>query len=251
MEYGVKALSKLAGVSARTLRYYDQLGLLKPARIGDNGYRIYGQKDVDLLQQILFFRELGMPLEDIRKMIFSRDFDRGAALRLHLTALRAKRDRLDQLIANVEKTISADKGEIVMSDWEKFEGFKQRLLDKNEQKYGGEIRANYGGSVVEASNEKFMNMTREQYAQMERLGTELAETLKAAFLQGDPSGELAQRACAMHKEWLCFFWTDYSQKAHKGVAQMYVDDPRFKEYYDRIAPGCAEFLRDAVMIYCE
>ena len=94
-------------------------------------------------------------------------------------------------------------------------------------------------------------MTREQYARMEALTQELNDTLKAAFAQGDPASELAQKACELHKRWLCFFWDSYSREAHLGVTQMYVDDPRFTEYYDKIAPGCAEFLRDAVAIYCK
>lgn len=247
MEYSINKLSKLAGVSARTLRYYDELGLLTPARISSNGYRIYGPEEVDSLQQILFYRELGMPLEDIRQLVLSGDFDPKTALENHLAALNRKREQLDLLIANVQKTIAAMKGEAIMSDNEKFEGFKQNLLDENEKKYGAEVREKYGESVVEASNGKFMAMTQEQYAEVEKLSAELNETLKAAFLQGDPSSDLAQRACALHKRWLCYFWDNYSKEAHIGVTQMYVDDPRFREYYDKIAVGCAEFLRDAVL----
>jgi len=94
-------------------------------------------------------------------------------------------------------------------------------------------------------------MTSEQYAQVEALSLELNNILKAAFEQGDPAGELAQKACELHKKWLCYFWDHYSKKAHIGVTQMYVDDPRFTAYYDKIAVGCAKFLRDAVLIYCK
>ena len=93
-------------------------------------------------------------------------------------------------------------------------------------------------------------MTREQYNELETLTQELNNTLKAAFELGDPGSELAQKACALHKQWLCFYWDHYSKEAHKGIAQMYVDDPRFTACYDRIAPGCAVFLRDAVWIFC-
>lgn len=250
MEYTINKLAKLAGVSTRTLRYYDELGLLSPARISSNGYRIYGQKQIDRLQQILFYRELGVSLEEIGGILASGDFDGLSSLENHLSALRARREQLDLLVANVEKTIKAMKGEIIMNDQEKFEGFTQKLVDDNEQQYGEEIRAKYGDECVNRSNARVLNMSREQYAELEKLTEDLNETLKAAAEQGDPAGELAQKACELHKRWLCFYWDDYSKEAHMGVTQMYVDDPRFTAYYDKIAPGCAAFLRDAVSVYC-
>lgn len=250
MEYTINKLAKLAGVSTRTLRYYDELGMLSPARISSNGYRIYGQKQIDRLQQILFYRELGVSLEEIRGILASGDFDGLSSLENHLSALRARREQLDLLVANVEKTIKAMKGEIIMNDQEKFEGFTQKLVDDNEQQYGEEIRAKYGDECVNRSNARVLNMSREQYAELEKLTEDLNETLKAAAEQGDPAGELAQKACELHKRWLCFYWDDYSKEAHMGVTQMYVDDPRFTAYYDKIAPGCAAFLRDAVSVYC-
>lgn len=251
MEYTINKLAKLAGVSTRTLRYYDELGLLSPARMSSNGYRIYGHKEIDRLQQIFFYRELGVPLEEIKKILSSKDFDRLAALESHLSALLAKRNQLDMLIANVIKTIKAAKGEIIMSDREKFEGFLKKLVDDNERQYGKEARAKYGDESVDRSNAKIMGMSKEQYAQLDALTNELNDTLQAAFEQGDPASALAQKACELHKKWLCFFWNEYSKEAHIGVTQMYVDDPRFTAYYDKIAVGCASFLRDAVLIYCQ
>jgi len=138
-----------------------------------------------------------------------------------------------------------------MSDREKFEGFKQNLIDKNEAQYGGEIRAKYGDDAVDRSHVRMKDMTKEQYTEVEHLSQGLNEMLKAAFEQGDPASELAQKACDLHKQWLCYFWESYSEAAHRGVTQMYVDDPRFTAHYDKIAPGCAVFLRDAVLIYAK
>ncbi|MCL1914587.1 MAG: MerR family transcriptional regulator [Eubacteriaceae bacterium] len=250
MEYTVTKLANLAGVSSRTLRYYDQVGLLSPNRVNSSGYRIYGAAEVDKLQQILFYRELGVSLVDIRNIISSKDFDGELALKNHLAKLLEKREQLDLLIENVQKTISVLKGEIKMSDKEKFEGFKQKLVDENERQYGKEIREKYGQEAVDNSNARLMGMSEERYAQVEELSARLDATLKQAFEQGDPSSELAQQACGMHKEWLCFFWDNYSKEAHKGLAQMYVDDERFSEHYDKIALGLAVFLRDAINIYC-
>ena len=137
-----------------------------------------------------------------------------------------------------------------MSDQEKFEGFKEKALLDNEQKYGEEIRKKFGFNTIAASNHKFKNMTQAEYTEMENLSIALNEELKSAFLEGNPSSALSQNVCAMHKKWLCYFGDTYSKEAHIGVTQIYVDDQRFTEYYDEIAVGCASFLRDAVQIYC-
>jgi DNA-binding transcriptional MerR regulator len=249
MEHTVQKLAIMAGVSTRTLRYYDAIGILKPARINSSGYRIYGQKEVDRLQQILFYRELGVNLEDIRDIVTSPSFDSRAALNEHYEKLLEKRNQLDLLIANVEKTIALTEGRINMSDKEKFEGFKKKMIDENEKKYGIEIREKYGRDEVEKSNAKLMNMTQEEYNEITALAEQVQSTLAEAFKTGDPAGELAQKSADLHKKWLTYYWDGYTKEAHAGLAQMYVDDERFTAYYDKEQPGTAEFLRDAILIY--
>lgn len=249
MEYTVQKLGYLAGVSTRTLRYYDVIGILKPARINSSGYRIYGQTEVDQLQQILFYRELGVSLEGIRDIITAPAFDGANALVEHHDKLLEKRAQLDVLIANVEKTIALTEGRITMTDKEKFEGFKQKLMDDNEAKYGKEIREKYGDKEIDNSNKKLKNRTQEEHATIEKLGNDVIEAIAAAFATGDPAGELAQKAADLHRQWLGSYWDSYSKEAHAGLAQMYVDDERFTAYYDVKLPGTAEFLRDAVFIY--
>lgn len=249
MEYTIQKLGRMAGVSTRTLRYYDELGLLKPARINSSGYRIYGQSEVDRLQQILFYRELGVSLESIGEIMTAPSFNSENALREHRQKLLEKRERLDALIANVDKTLALSEGRIAMTDKEKFEGFKQKMIEDNESKYGKEAREKYGDEAVDRSNAKVKGMTEEQYAELEKLSADLMATLAEAFATGDPAGELAQRAADLHRQWLSFYWDGYSKEAHAGLAQMYVDDARFKAYYDEKQPGTAEFLRDAILIY--
>ncbi|WP_449538553.1 MerR family transcriptional regulator [Ferdinandcohnia sp. Marseille-Q9671] len=249
MEYTVQRLAKLAGVSTRTLRYYDEIGILKPARINSSGYRIYGQHEVNRLQQILFYRELGINLTDIKNIMTDPAFDESKALKEHREQLLDKRKQLDALIANVEKTIAQSEGRITMSDKEKFEGFKRKALEDNEKKYGKEIREKYGEETVKQSNEKFMNLSKEEHDEAVQIEAKLRETLAAAIKVGDPAGELGQKAAELHKKWLLFFWPQYSKEAHAGLAQMYVDDERFTAYYDKEQPGTAEFLRDAIQIY--
>jgi len=249
MEYTVRKLAGIAGVSPRTIRYYDEVGLLKPVRINSSGYRIYGRKEVDRLQQIMFYRELGFSIEKIKEIIDSPEFDEIKALKSHREQLVNKRKQLDLLIENVEKTLQYKERGIYMSDKEKFEGFKKELIENNEKRYGKEIREKYGDDTVDESNKKIMNMSKEQYEDFENLNRMILDTLKAAMETGDPAGEMAQKACDMHKKWLSYTWKKYSPEIHAGLAQMYVDDERFKEYYDRIRPGMAEFFRDAIIIY--
>ena len=249
MEYTVQKLAKLAGVSTRTLRYYDEIGILKPARINSSGYRIYGQNEVNRLQQILFYRELGVNLTDIKQIMTNPAFDESEALKEHREQLLDKRKQIDLLIANVEKTIAQKEGRGIMSDQEKFEGFKKKALEENEKKYGNEIREKYGDETVKQSNEKFMNMSKEDHEAVTRLSEELMATLSDAMKTGDPAGELGQKAAELHKQWIMYFWPHYSKEAHAGLAQMYVDDERFTAYYDKQQPGTAEFLRDAIIAY--
>lgn len=251
MEYSIKKLASLAGVTTRTLRYYDEIGILKPARVNSSGYRIYGQHEVDRLQQIMLYREMGVALETIHEIITQKSFDEISALTKHMEKLLTQRQQLDQLIANVQKTIDYKEGRIHMSDNEKFEGFKRKLVEDNEQKYGKEVRERYGENVVDKSNQKMLRMTKEEYEEFEQLGQEVLDTLQEALGTGNPAGTLAQKAAKLHHKWLTYTFPQYSKEAHAGLAQMYVDDERFTQYYDKVQPGMALFLRDAILIYTD
>lgn len=249
MEYTVQSLGRLAGISTRTLRYYDEIGILKPARVNSSGYRIYGEAEVNRLQQILFYRELGVSLDGIKNIVTSPSFDQAKALIEHREKLLEKRNQLDILIANVDKTITLAQGRIKMTDKEKFEGFKQRVVEDNDKKYGKEVREKYGNDTVDKSNKKFKDMTEEDYNRMTELGEQVLIILAQAYKTGDPSSDMAQRAADLHKHWLTYCWPEYSKEAHVGLAQMYVDDERFRAYYDQKQPGTASFLREAILIY--
>lgn len=253
MEYTVSKLAKISGISSRTLRYYDEIGLLKPERVDSNGYRIYVKSQVDLLQQILFYKELGIGLDEIKSIINSPEFDIEESLQNHLNHLNKERTRIELLIQNVNKTIRSLKGETIVSDKEKFEGFKRDLIEQNEEQYGLEIREKYGDDAVNASNAKLANMSEGQWQKQQDLTNELNKKLKAAIQTGDPAGEIAQEVCDLHRQWLCMFWQDgmYSKEAHLSLGQMYVEDERFKKYYDEIQEGAAEFLYEALKIYCQ
>ncbi|WP_054861109.1 MULTISPECIES: TipAS antibiotic-recognition domain-containing protein [Gracilibacillus] len=249
MEYTVSQLAKLSGVSGRTLRYYDQIGLLKPARINDSGYRIYGEREVDILQQILFFRELDISLEEIDAILHQPGFDETEALKHHYRNLQEKRNRLDNIIATVEKTIASREGGDQMSDQEKFAAFKERMIKENELKYGEEIREKYGDNTINESNAKLRKMSEEDYQALQQIEAEVFALLQQAYETGDPESELAQALVLKHKEWLMYSWSSYSKEAHAGLAEMYVADQRFTAYYDKHVEGGTAFLRDAIVSY--
>lgn len=252
MEYTIQELAKLSGVSTRTLRYYDEIGLLKPARTNEAGYRFYEQVELDMLQQILFYRALDMKLATIQKIIQAPDFQQKEALESHRVALLQRKQQLDQLLQTVEQTIQSLEEDIPMTNEEKFKGFKEKLIGDNEKQYGEEIRAKYGNETVDATNAKLRNMTEEQYEAMQQLEHQLFDRLKEAMEIGGASSDIAMEVAELHKRWLCFNWPKYSKEAHAGLAQMYLADERFTAYYDeRVEPGATQFLHDAIIAYTQ
>ena len=138
-----------------------------------------------------------------------------------------------------------------MSEKEEFENLKQRALSENEKQYGEEVREKYGESVVEKANDKFKSMTPQQYADAAELSEAINQALAEAVISGDVEGEAARRCCALHQEWLNYFWPEgmYTPQAHLALAQTYCIDDRFKQYYEAVAPGGAEFLYEALKAY--
>lgn len=246
----INELVKLSGVSARTLRYYDEIGLLRPSAVAENGYRQYSQEDIDRLQQILFYRELDFKLEEIKKLLDHPDYEVKEALKKQSELLQKKRRYIDDLLITIEQTIQTMEGELKMTNEQKFDVFKNKLIDENEKSYGQEIRDKYGEAQVKASNKKFRDMTEEQYNAMQQLEHQLFERLKEALVSGDVTSDVAMEAAELHKRWLSFSWVKYTPEAHRGLAQMYVSDERFTAYYDeRVGPGATQFLHDVIAVY--
>jgi len=252
MEYTIKKLAAMAGISTRTLRYYDEIGLLKPCRINSSGYRIYGENEVDVLQQILLYRSMDMKLEEIQNIISNSDFDIFQSLINHQQNLIYRRNQLDQLILTVEKTIKYKKGQIDMNNKEKFEGFKKQQLEENEARYGKEVREKYGKDTVEASNKKFMNMKEEDFKEMNTVEEEMFNALLEVVNKGDLDSEEAKKVYENHKKWLSFTWPSYSKEAHIGLAKMYVADERFAKYYnDKSGKEVVNTLKDIIVKYAK
>ena len=250
MEYSIKELSELAGVSARTLRYYDEIGLLKPSRVNEAGYRYYGESEVAVLQQILFYRERGFELKTIQRIIYDENFDMLNAMEEHLQALEKQKKETENLILTVKKTIQSMKGECEMSNKEKFQALKEKAVRENEEMYGAEAREKYGDEEVHTFNQKMLNMTEVQWERFKELEKVILMRLEEAVEhKTEAESEAAKTIVELHKEWLCMTWKQYSAEAHKGVARMYVADERFTKYYDRNVQGCARLLCKAVQYW--
>ena len=251
MKYTIGGLAKLSGLTTRTLRYYDEINLLKPSYIQSNGYRIYTGKEVDRLQQIMFFRVFDMSPELIKEILDSSGYDAIKVLETHIGLLMEKKEHLIGIIDNAQATIAKMKGEFVMSDKEKFAALKKKLLAENQEKYGQELMALYGERRVKAANEKFSGLTREQYDEAELLSKEFSDSLKKAAVSGDPACEDARDACRIHRQWLSYFWVEkmFTPQAHINLSEMYCSDTRFQDSMEALAEGRAEFFKKALKLY--
>ena len=247
MEYSIKELSNLAGVSARTLRYYDQINLLKPSRVNHAGYRYYSEKELSILQQILFYRERGFELKTIQQIIHDKDFDMLKAMEEHLSCLEKQKASTEAMIQTVKNTIRHMKGEYNMKESEMFQSFKEKHLQENEQKYGAEAREKYGEETVNASRKKLAALSDAQWERYIALEEEILTRLEAGVQSGlRPDSKEAEEITRLHKEWLSYTIPNYNAGMHKGIAMMYVADERFTKYYDCNFKGCAKLLCDAV-----
>lgn len=251
MMYTVKELARLTGLTPRTLRYYDSIGLLSPRRGEANDYRLYGPEEVDRLQQILLYRDMGLPLEEIKSLLDAPDFDRETALRVHLTRLQARRREVDALIRAVWNTLQTIEGGMVMKDMEKFEGMKRQAIEENEAAYGQELREKYGEETVMEHNRRLSGMTQQEWIQARQDEEAYKAALRRAAESGDPASEDAREAVRLHAAWLAHYWPKnaVTSAAHIAMAEMYTQDERFTAYYETVVPGGAAFLAGAVKAY--
>lgn len=250
MEYRIGEVSSLSGVSGRTLRYYDEIGLLCPGRMNEAGYRFYGEEEIDLLQQILFYRARGFSLEQIKNIVYDEEFDLLHALFDHLETLESRKEQLERLITTVKKTISETKGEGQMKNEEKFQVFKEKMIEESEALYGQEARQKYGAEAVNGAQKELRQMTGEKFQRLQTLEQEILEKLQEAVRSNTFfEAPLGQEIANLHKEWITLSWGEERNEAHLGVVELYVIDERFAGYYDREVLGCAKFLRDAVVYW--
>lgn len=245
MVYTVKQLADLAGVSTRTLHYYDEIGLLEPSSVSENGYRFYREEAVLRLQQILFYREVDLSLNEIRAILDQSDFDALQALQTHKQALQQRVTRLNVLIHTIDKTMSHMKGQIEMSTQELFEGFDEETQKRYEQ----EASQLWGDQHVKESRCRWNSYSAQKKAQiMAESGQNYTDLLKC--IGQDPAREEVQQVIARWHQNLRYFY-EPTKEILLGLAQGYNRHPEFRAFFEKMHPDLPEFLRQAIEHYCQ
>jgi len=248
--YTVKQLARLSGVSVRTLHHYDEIGLLKPAFTGENRYRYYGREELLRLQDILFHRELGVPLQEIGKLLDLQGRDRAAVLSEHRSWLDQRIKRSRQLLRTIDRTIAELNGEGTMDDKDIYNGFAPEKQAEYEQwlvdRYGGETRER-----IEASKAKLASLGEDglkaRLAEGEAAGKALAEAFKAGAKADDPAND---PLLARHHGWIAAMWDRACPpQAYAGLADLYLENPDFRATFEKQREGFAEWLAAAMKAY--
>lgn len=248
----VSELAKLSGVSVRTLHHYDEIGLLRPARVGENGYRYYGAAELLRLQQILFHRELGLKLEDIRLALDAADFDLKAALRAHRAHLIAQARRYRALVKTLDATLAALEGETEMDDKQMYRGFPP----EKQARYETWLEDRFGPAAkpeIEASKARMAAMSPADYdgflAELESVEAALAQAM-AGGLPAD--GEAVAPLVARHHAWVARSWARTPDRAaYRVLADMYRDHPDFRARYEGRAAGFTDYLVAAMNAFAQ
>lgn len=244
--YLIKEFANLTGVTVRTLRYYDEIDLLKPHQVNEAGHRIYTEKESKQLQQILFLRELDFSLKETKELL-ANETNQLAFFEEQRLALIAKKDHLTGIIHLIEDTIKEQKGQLNMTDSERFKAFKSKQLKENRDKYGQEIIDTYGQESLESSEKKYQQLSEKELSkEMPEIESELLDLLKANVVIPSDS---AARIYSLHAKWLSFS-LDLTPQIHLSLVDMYLLDDRFKAYYDdKSGAGATQRLHDIVHFY--
>lgn len=249
-QYTVKEMAMLSGVSVRALHHYDEIGLLRPGAKGTNGYRYYGRDEVLRLQQILFHRELGLPLERIKALLDDPKFDRLAALEAQRGTLAKERERFGQLIATIDRTIAQLHGDAHMTDKDLYQGFSAQKQAEWEKEIEGRF-GEHGRAKIAESKANFAKMSADEVA----AGKAEMEAINAALAAAMDAGEAAdgarvQALAARHFAWVCRAWKP-NRAAYIGLGRMYVDSPDFRAVYEAVKPGLVDYMSAAMTAFAQ
>ncbi|KAK1180259.1 MerR family transcriptional regulator [Streptomyces sp. NBS 14/10] len=244
MSYSVGQVAGFAGVTVRTLHHYDEIGLLSPSARSRAGHRRYDDADLDRLQQILFYRELGFPLDEVAALLDDPEVDPQEHLRRQHAVLTERIEKLRKMAAAVEHAMEARKMGINLTPEEKFEVFG----DKDPEAYAEEAEQRWGGTETYAeSQRRAAEYTKEDWQRMQAEVADWSARFAALMEEGEPaSGERAMDMAEEHRGHISTWFYECTFEMHQGLGEMYVTDERFREFYDSIRSGAAEFLREAI-----
>ncbi|MBB4713546.1 MerR family transcriptional regulator [Streptomyces luteogriseus] len=244
MNYSVGQVAGFAGVTVRTLHHYDDINLLVPSERSHAGHRRYSDADLDRLQQILFYRELGFPLEEVAALLDDPDADPRAHLRRQHDLLTARIEKLRKMAAAVEHAMEARTMGLNLTPEEKFEVFG----DKDPEQYAEEVEERWGDTDEYAdSQRRTASYTKEDWKRIQAEAADWGERYGALMSADEPpTGEAAMTLAEEHRQHICTWFYECSYEIHRCLGEMYVSDERFKAFYDALRPGLAEHLRDAI-----
>lgn len=245
MRYTVKQLAKLAGVTPRTLHYYDEIGLLPPSAHGQNGYRLYGDEALLQLQQILFYRELDFSLEQIKEILERPDFDLLNALQNHRAALLDRAGRLSTLIDTVDRTIQHLRGEGEISPKDLYSGF-----DEEQQKQRAEQAQQRWGERAAQSQKRWTAYNRAEKNDIMVRMSEISQNL-ASLMGSSPASPQVQEWIDRWYRHINTYFYDCSLEIFEALGHAYVQEPEFEATYEKIRPGLAAFMEQAMVIYVQ
>ena len=243
----VKQLAAISGVTVRTLHHYDEIGLLKPASTGENGYRYYGRRELLRLQQILFHRELGITLSEIADLLAREGDDQVGVLMRQRERLEAERARYGMLIATIDLTIASIRGETPMSNADLYKGFSAQKQADDEawliERFGDQMKAS-----IERSREAVSRAgeagQQAMMAALQPLEEGLAEGLRRGL---DPDSDILDGLVRRHRAWVSQMWGKPCEpQAYAGLADLYLAHPDFVKRYETIEPGFAAYLSAAM-----
>ncbi len=245
MSYSVGEVARLTGVTVRTLHHYDEIGLLSPSGRTAAGYRRYAESDLARLQQILTYRELGFPLEEIGEILADQDADALSHLRRQHALLVARMERLRKMIDAVEFMMEAQQMGIQLTPEERFEVFG----DFDPDQYADEVEQRWGGAeAYRESQRRAATYTKDDWVRIKSETDDLYREFAEAMRAGVPAGsEQAMDLAEAHRQQISQWFYDCSYEIHRGLAEMYVTDERFTRNLDQYAPGLAAYLREAIL----
>ena len=250
--YTVKDVARLSGVSVRALHHYDGIGLLKPACVGANGYRYYGREELLRLQQILFHRELGFSLEEIARVLDAKGFDRVAALKAHRAKLEAESRRYRQLVRTIDQTLAALEGDAKMDDKAMYRGFdpEQQAGYEKElvERHGPQMQAH-----IDHAKQGMAGWKQADYDAMQAEAEAIEAGMAKALVDGLPADSAAVTALMRRQHaWIGKSWNRPAPAAaFKGLGELYLGDPRFRERYDGRQAGLAEYMAAAMASFAD
>jgi MerR family transcriptional regulator, thiopeptide resistance regulator len=244
MSHTVGTVARMAGITVRTLHHYDEIGLLKPGGRSDAGYRRYADADLERLQRILFFRELGFGLDQIKDVMSDGNADAVAHLRRQHAMLLDRIGRLQRMAVAVEKALEARTMGISLTPEERFEVFG----DHDPDEYAAEVEERWGDTdAYRESQRRAARYTKADWERIKAQGQAAIEHVVAAMRAGSPADSPeAMDGAEAHRRQIDEAFYALSYEGHVGLAEMYLADPRFTATYEKIAPGLAQYLHDAI-----